>query len=468
VKVKKRPPAGIKHPANSPLDGPSGSQVSNRRSPPGLRLVFLMVVAVGLVSASFVLNVPGRIGYLFATRALQRHDMAAAQLWIDRVQWVAPGDPQTYLVAARLARRQGRMEEVAEQLKLATQRGADRSAVRLEELLALAQTGQLDGIEHELITRLSDPGVDAAEISDAYANGLATVSRFGDSAAVLAAWSKDFPDDPRPDYRAGRLHEHFHRWDQAEASYRQALSRDSNYYPARYRLGRVLFTGRRVKEAMAEFSACLSMPNPLAAKVQLAACYRAQGNADQSRTLLRSVLSHDRETIAASYHAVEEYPEHFEAATQLGDLESEAGNYEQALYWLRLAVAENPRDLVARYALAVTLRQLGHAEQSEAEFKRVLTARRALERANPLRNRIAERPDDLEARLEIGELLLEHESQSMGLFWIRSILTFDADHLAAHQVLARYYRARALESNQYASVAAHHEQAVVRLQKSVP
>ena len=438
--------------------------VSSRRH----RGVILIGISLLAILAFVASDGPVRIAHVMARGAIQNFDLVSAQHWVERARRVSSRNPETELIAARIARRQGDLDEAADLLRQAEQWGADRRDVRLEELLALAQTGNLDPIESELATRLAEPGAPTDEISDAYANGLAVASRFEDAASLLAAWRDDYPDDPRPHYRLGRLHEHFERWEAAEAAHREALRINDDFHPARYRLGRVLTMQRRLDEAESEFRKSLEVSNPLAAKVELAASLRGLGRADEARDLLRDVLAHPRESIDASYRAFGENPGHFSAAAMLGDLESESGNPDEAMQWLQLALDDNPRDLTARYSMAMTLRQLGRNDEAEAEFERVRVARAALERINPLRDRVSTRPDDLEARLELGEILLEHESQKMGLFWIRSILGYAPNHAGAHQALARYYRQRQVDDPQYAALASQHERAANDAADSAP
>lgn len=433
------------------------------------RGVILIGVTLLAVLAFVASDSPARVAHAMARAALQRLDLVSAQQWVERARLVSSRNAATELLAARIARRQGDFEAASTLLRQAEQWGADRRDVRLEELLALAQTGNLDQIESELATRLSEPGAPTDEISDAYANGLAFLSRFEDASSLLSAWRDDYPDDPRPRYRLGRLHEHFERWERAESAHLQAVEVADDFLPAWYRLGRVYTMLRRLDEALAAFEKCRqNAANPLAAEVELAATHRALGDTQRARELLQDVLQNPREAIDASYRDFGENPADFPAAALLGDLESEAGNLDEALKWLRLALNDNPRDLSARYSRAVTLRELGRDQEAEAEFTRVQVARAALERINPLRDRVATRPDDLEARLELGEILLEHESQKMGLFWIRSILGYAPDHAGAHQALARYYRQRQAEDPQYAALASQHERAANDAADSAP
>lgn len=403
------------------------------------------------------LDAPGRAvrGRLYS--AIQRFDYESAETWLERARLWPAGRMETELLAARMYRRQGRAEEMQRALDTASRLGADPQVVSLEKSLVLAQSGHLQDVEPQLMHALSHGIGDAAEISDAYSNGLTVMSQFPQAVQVLEAWRQDYSDDPRPDYRLGRIHEHRQSWDQAEEHYRRSLEILPTYYPSRYRLGRVLLYGRRVDEAREQFERCLEMPNPLAAKVQLAGCLRSLGEIDRAQKLLREVISHDYDEVLAGYAAVEETPEHYEAASMLGDIESEAGNDEQAVAVLRLALEKNPRDLAARYALAVALRQLGRTDEAELHFEKVRIARTALQRANPLRERISQFPDDLEARLELGRLLLEHESQRMGVFWLRSVLASDPENREAHELLAQHFQELSKSRSRYSGLAAYHK-----------
>ena len=174
---------------------------------------------------------------------------------------------------------------------------------------------------------------------------------------------------------------------------------------------------------------------------------------------MQQVLAKSIDEIEKSYRAVEEVHEYFEAASSFGDLESEAGNLEAAEKWLRAAIEKNDRDLQSRYSLAVTLRQMGRTEEAEKEFEAVAATRKMLEQVNPLRNRIGENPTDPAPRVELGELLLLHESERSGQFWIKSAFAIDPSYRRAHEAMGRYYRKKSASDAKFAELAKYHEQA---------
>jgi tetratricopeptide (TPR) repeat protein len=393
---------------------------------------------------------------IMVERSLAARDFESAWRWTDVADWLSYRNPANALLTARIARSEGDAERMRRELKRATQWGADPQAVRREQLLAMAQSGQLDEIESELMQWLGQSGAETDEISDAYANGLAAQGRFDEALGVLEAWRKDFPADPRPDHRIGRIQEHQQRYDEAEAHYRGSLNRQSNYYPSRYSLGRVLLNQRRADEAVEQFRQCLDMPLPLAAQVQLATALKAQGKADEARPWLKQVLAAPAEKLEASYQSLEERPELFVAAAEYGRLEADAGNFQEARPWLEAALKANPLDLMSRYALAVTLRGLRLKPEADEQFARVNASREAMGAAGELNARIKRNPEDLQARLNLGKLILTHESESSGLYWIRSIFAYDPDYGPAHEALAEYFQSRADQDPSYARLAAQH------------
>lgn len=415
---------------------------------------FLVIALLALIA----MDVPGILARAMANRAASQLDNASAERWISIAKSVSWRHGEMELLSARLLRRQGRADELEQALQRAIRSGADSKLVSLERALAQAQSGSLDSVEPQLFDALRNGIGDSAEISDAYANGLTISSRFDQALKVLQAWQIDYPKDPRPAYRIGRIFEHKAVWDKAQEHYRQSISVSPTYYPARFRLGRVLMYDRQLDAAKDEFATCLSMDNPLAAQIQIASCLKAQASTNQAAELLREVLKNDDAKILASYAALEETPEHHEAARILGDLEFELGNNAEAVRWLEHALAFNDRDSSSRYSLAVTLREMGREEEAEEHFSRFQLVREALSRANVLRSRIQADSEDVDARFELGELLLTHESIRMGLFWLRSVLEIQPDHQGAHRTLAKHYSDLAVNAPEYKTLADFHRQ----------
>jgi tetratricopeptide (TPR) repeat protein len=325
-------------------------------------------------------------------------------------------------------------------------------------MLAVVASGELAEYESQLIEWMASAGPELPEICDAYVNGLAANGRFAEAGQVLSAWQKDFPRDPRCDYRIGRIREHQEAYDKAEQHYRDAIAKSQRFYAAIFSLARVMLHQRRAEEALEQFGLCFSMPAPEAAKIEAAVALKALGRTDEARNLLLEVLKAGFEQQQASYRAVEEKPEGFRAAAEYGRLESDAGNFKAAKPWLQAALDANPLDLTVRYSLAVTQRGLGELAAAEANFEHVRAAREAMGAATALNERAQADRNDLEARFLLGKLILEHESERMGLYWIRSILPINPLYRPAHELLAEHYAKKASSEPHYQRLADYHRQ----------
>jgi FimV-like protein len=404
-----------------------------------------------LLGGGMLLWTSGRLAVMprnWAQDALTENRLEDAERWLDWARALSPEDAQNALLSARIARHRGDPERLGDQLDRARLWGADETELERERLLALAQAGELDLAEDQLFDWLASGDREADEISDALANGLAAAGRFEEAISVIDAWRKDYPEDPRCDYRLGRIFEHQERYDDAEERYREALVKCPRYYPAAFSLGRVMLHQKRGEEAEKMYRYCLQMGQPAAAKIELAVALKSLGKSDEARELLREVLDLGRDAHTASYASVDENPEGYRAAAEYGRLEADAGNFEKAVLWLRTALRANPLDLTVRYSLGVALRGSGNLEEAEKHFAHVRQAREAMGEANSLNERIKREPGDVEARYKLGKLILENESERIGLYWLRSIFAHDPDYRPAHVLLADYYQRKADSANE--------------------
>lgn len=407
------------------------------------RLVWLGFAFVLLVAIAVASGVVSRSTLGIARQALSDQDETKALRWLSITQTIDPRNAHAEAILARIDLRHDRFAEADAHLKKALSFGLDSKVADREKMLAQAQAGRLEGIESSLNAWLAeaDPG-DRRVICEAYANGLAIQARFADAIRLLNAWKLDFPTDPEPDYRLGRIDEHLRQKPDAEKHYRESLKKDPNYYPAAYSLGRVLLDRKDAEEALVYFRKCLELPHPVAAQVGMGSCLKALGKVDEARKLFEQAAHASKAERVASYRAVGELTERFVAAVELGKLETELGNHEEGEQWLRKAVEADPRDSVARYAWAVALRGLGERDKAEEQFEFVRTARKALDEAGKLHDRIDQHPDDVEARYRLGAILLEHDSERAGLYWLGTALSYDPQHAATHRALSNYFRSQ--------------------------
>ncbi|QDV24832.1 tetratricopeptide repeat protein [Aureliella helgolandensis] len=401
-----------------------------------------LLYALGLIVAVCVFYLAGgalRINSMLVRQALELGKDQEAEGYLAYTPWLSIGqEPETLFFEARIARHRGDFRKMSSLLRQAERQGYPPKRIELEEGLAKAQVGQLDEVlEGQLNTWMLNEPQDLREICVAYANGLAASSRFEDAQRILEAWEGDFPDDPRPPFRQGRILEHQRQAELALTSYRRAQSRDPNFTAATFSIGRLLLEQRNVDEALQVYQSAPEAGASLPIQTAIATCLKSQGNFAEAREILVQVMTHSVEEIMESYTKLEEPAERLIPAVELGKIESDEGNFEAAEKWLKMAVDFYPRDLEARYAYAVALRGLGELDAAEKEFDQVKVTREALASVNVYWDKIQANPQDTESRLELAKILLEHESARNGVYWLKSILLYDPGNQEVLQLLKK-------------------------------
>ncbi len=402
------------------------------------RLTKLSSIMALLLMAAWISGAIVSLTNGLAQRSLRRLDTEGAQWWLTISESIYWRNAETLLLRARMARQAGQFEQMNMLLDQCAQAGGGRQRIRAEEVMAQAQVGQLAAVEDELLALLPNSASDQAEMSAAFANGLAIRGRLDELLELLQAWERDFPNDPRPNHRRGLALEFNQSPLAAAEQYQLAVEKNRNHFPSWYGLGRIRQSQRKTEEALEAYRECLRMSNPLAAEIAIAGCLRELGEFDQARAILQRMLQVDRATLAASYYAVEYQPDGDSVARELGTMESEAGNFERASQILEIALEKEPRDLLARYAYAVALRGLSKQAEAERNFEQVKVAREALAEAPPLLDRVNRDPLDTEARLRLAEIHLQWESERQGVYWLQSVLAYEPHNAHAQKMLAEH------------------------------
>ena len=383
-----------------------------------------------------------------------------AESMIAWLRWVGCTRGELLFWEGRLLRKQTRGVESLRQLIAARAAGYDKDRVRRELILLHAQAGNLSPIRREFEVMLADPGPDAAEICEAFVNGALIDGQTELALAILPAWQLQIPADPQPYYARGRVLEHKLDATAAEREYRSAVERDSEHWPARYALGRLLLSQKKAAEALVQSQAACRMRDNAAPRLQVAKCLRALGKNNEAKTILHDLLKSQSEARSKSFIRVGEPESGLPVEMELGLMEVSLQNWEAALPWLERVLLDDPQLIEVRYALATTLRSLGRLDVAQREFERIRLAREAIAEADRLVDEIARRSDLCVAeRCRIGELYLKNESRRRGEFWLRDALNRDPNYVPAHRLLAEYYQELARSHPNYADLAERHRRA---------
>ncbi len=408
-------------------------------------LKFTLLLLTGLVTLAWWQGWFALWPQELARQALVRRDYEAARRWTQQAIRFDDRNAETEFLLARLERKRGHLAEVRRHLVRAAALGCDRDRLRREELLAQAQTGVLDGILSDLDRMLIDHSDDGAEICEAYANGLLINGQLDEAQSVIQQWQIAFPSDPQTENLLARLAEFHHRPTEAEAHYRKSLAKNPQHFSSAYGLGRILVELNRWQEAYDAYQVCLALPIKAPAQIGMARCLVGLGKDESALELLHAAATCPRDKLIEAFHQLGEPTESDLLSFELGSLEAHLGHTEEAIRWLQQAVDYNPKHREARYLLAYTLNAAGHSEGAKTHFEWHSRIQSQLVEIDQLHDLVKTDPENLEARFRLGILSFETDSESAGLFWIRSVLARDPNHQGAQDKLREFRQRKRAE-----------------------
>ena len=361
-----------------------------------------------------------------ARRALSARDAVGAMEWLDRCERWFGADADTSFLRARASRKTGDWAAFAGHLKRARSLGFPATGIEREQWLAQAQSGQLRDVEERLPLLLADPRDDGAEICEAFVNGYFLNERMDEAARILEAWIADFPRDPEPLFIRGRIRAESQFLKDAEQDFRAALSLDPAYWLAALELANTLVLERDIAGALEIYRRTAAIPaHRFKARLGETKCLRLLERLGEARKSAERLLADD--------------PGSREGLLELGLVDLEQGRYAEATASLKEALAINPRSLLVRQSLTRALRGTGDLEGAKEQAAYVEQAQAALQRAERLRDRVAEDPDNADLRYEIGKIYLRYAVPERGINWLKSALNCDPEHQAAKRALDDYF-----------------------------
>jgi tetratricopeptide (TPR) repeat protein len=431
----------------------------------GKRLVWIgsivaLVVAIGLAWWFGAAVCVGRAG-----AALLAQEWPAVEAWTAHARMLGPRNPQVVLWSARVSRKLGRYADMDRHLEEARLLGVPGRRIELERWLAESESGHIQNLRRELGDLLLK-GEDLPAICEAFARGCVSAYRLDDAESVLSTWQADFPNDPQPHFLRGRLLEHRSNLEGAASEFLAALDKAPRHGPAAFNLARIRIGQQKIEEALALYRlAGPSLPDPQPALVWEARCLRELGKLDEARKVIERALARPAGRLEEAWRLSGERSETAlaQAAAERGQIELDSDKPEEAEHWFARAVEANPYDWRVRHSHAAALRQLGRTQEAAAETARVEATQAALGACDRLIDQLKKQPDDVAARFEVGKMLLEHVSPNQGLVWLNSVLSYERDHVATRELLARYYEEHRAENVEYAQLAELHRRRLAEI-----
>jgi tetratricopeptide (TPR) repeat protein len=377
--------------------------------------------------AGLCLIQPCRVQYRLwqARQALARRDAKEALVRLERAECISPNSGETQFLMARAYRRLGQMDQVRARMTRASQLGYSRETLKREELLVLAQSGQISMAHPKMLALMMDPGPDAEDVYEAIVQGSLRTFQLGPALSALDAWEGDRPNSPEPHFYRGLVLAHQSEWSRAIASFRRALQLAPERHDIRLHLARALREHYQYREAIGQYRRCVEQNDDPEGLLGWAMCLDAMGKSTEARERYLRLL--------------DEVPDYCEARLAIGELDLSHGDAQQALHWLEPAAEQRPYELNIRLALAWALRCIGQPERARKHFEFAAKAKEASNRLRHLVRRLAKNPDNVELRCEIGATLLEYGPPSDGVVWLKSVLMLQPGHRRARALLADYY-----------------------------
>jgi len=418
-----------------------------------------ILVTLFLVLLAFFFYMGGIAGFAnsMSENAILARQFDQAEKWLACSRWVSANNPKMEFLSAKLARVRGDFQLMSVHLKSALDHGHDPRVLEREQALALASRGQFDrGAEQRIRAWIEEKPADLSEIVDAYTNGLLSLGRIKEAGIILEAYESEFPQDPLPNYRFGMINEHLNDTVKAEEEYRKALEKDPKHIRAIACLSGVLTEKKNTDEAIRLLESINYGEQKLVVQSAIAKLRQTLGDIDISRDMFKEILKAGKEKIDQSSRVLGSVQVRFGVAAELGVLELEAGNYEDAKKYLEMALDAYANDFTAGYSYALVLGKLGMTKEADEYRARIEKAQKALDRVNPLKIRLSRSESDVEARIEIGKIVMEYESVSGGIFWITSALAYDPGNIEAHQILVDYFEGKRSESAAFGRQADYH------------
>ena len=376
-----------------------------------------------------------------ARSSLTDRDPQTALFWLSKARWFGAHRGKIEFLRARCFRRIGDLEQFRTSMQAALHQGFPASLLEREQILMLAQVGRLRDVDARMPEILVNANEDSGEVCEAYASGLLINFRQEEALTVIDSWSKDYPADPQPELIRAQVMQNAGRFKETEAAYLRALKRSPSSAEIRMRLGLALLANRKIDQARDIFQSLLSDARYHdTANLQIARCERTRGDLTKCQAALDQIRAPDK--LADGDLELEK-----------GLLALNKGEFAAAVESLERVKSERPRSLEVGSALAAALRGVGRVEEAASEARQVADSESKLSHADRLQVEVSGDPNNLERRLEIGRILLEHGDPKRGVSWVQSVLNLDPNHRHANLVLAAYYQSLGSKSKENAKLA---------------
>jgi tetratricopeptide (TPR) repeat protein len=372
--------------------------------------------------------------YLNAARqALDRGDPVGALVPLQAAEQFQPRRAEVQYLLAVAQRRTGHLDRFPAHLQRAQTLGWPAPDLERQELLAVAQAGDVEAVRSRLQEWIDHGTTDdvAEEIYEALARGYLTTYRLQDAWKCLDSWLSWRPDAPQARLMRGYVHEQLDQVALAIEDYRAAVAALPHDPEANLKLADLLLRQGSLDEAEAHYRVVVEADAAsVEALIGLARCDHSRGQHDSARRQLETAL-----TLQPSVK------QQSDALGDLGRILLKEGKNPEALETLRRATRLAPAEIAIHRALATAYTRVGDAVQAKFHADRAREIDAQYDRVGDIQRALVEKPNDADLRCEAGKILMEQGLASKGLGWLLTALKCDRYHRPTHRLLADYYAA---------------------------
>lgn len=364
-----------------------------------------------------------------AEEALREDNLRQAAERLREAVAHRPGDARLRFLLARTLRRLGELSAARRELAEAARLGHPREEIDLENVLLLAQTGDMETVADTLEALIAARHPDAPLLYEGLTRGYLALHDLRNAERWATLWIQAYPTDWRAWLRRGMVREQGVQLDPALQDYVKAAELRPGDAEIQFRVGEMLRRLDRFAEALPHLEAAAqAFPDQPDKVLAVAKCLRSLGRVEDALVLLKRWHELHPEAPADVY-------------ALLGRLAADLHRDEEALNWLRQAERLSPSQEETLNTLTVLYRELGQESEAEKYEARAKDVHRKLKRIDGLLRALKNEPRSVPIRHEIGRLLLTLGMDEQALPWLLSALEGDPDHRPTHAALAEYYEA---------------------------
>ncbi|MDX2038746.1 MAG: tetratricopeptide repeat protein [Isosphaeraceae bacterium] len=410
--------------------GPLSTSSGSRR----LRIALMILAtlpAIG-VPAAFVIRSQLRTqewrrSLSEAESAVYSKEFTNSTAALESLERLRPSSPEAEYLRAVVEVRRDRPEPAMDAMRRALERGYPEPPLLVLRAVLMARADRYAESEPLLAEAFREEAEPRAEIAEALSRCYLRTFQPARLQAPLARWMELSPDDPRPYLWRVELNQRLAtEVDPLIRDYREALRRDPTLEDARLALADRLREASKIDEAGEHYAEVIARyPRNASARIGAARVAMLQGDPPRAVEHLEA--------------AIEAEPKSSVALRELGLIDLRYNRFEKACERLKLAVELEPHDPEVRFSYVRALSAAGRKAEAAAENATTERLRAEQQEISNLREKLAERPNDLDLRSKVARYLIEHGHAKEGLEWTTLILASDPKHAETCRLLAEYH-----------------------------